>query len=52
MTMIGGKVVFEDTDLRDNQLRFNTDTAEWEVARNTPTDLWRWESVPPVIPAY
>jgi predicted amidohydrolase YtcJ len=52
MTMVGGKVVFESPELRDNMLKFNTDTAEWEVAENTPTDLWRWENVPPEIPVY
>ncbi len=52
MTMVGGKVVFESPELRDNMLKFNTDSAEWEVARNTPTDLWRWQSVPPEIPVY
>ncbi|MDX1499289.1 MAG: amidohydrolase family protein [Woeseiaceae bacterium] len=52
MTMVGGKVVFESPELRNNLLKFNTDTAEWESARNTPTDLWRWETVPPAIPVY
>ena len=52
MTMIGGKVVFEDPALRNNALRFDTDTATWEATERTPTDLWRWDSVPPEIPTY
>ncbi|MDX1499141.1 MAG: amidohydrolase family protein [Woeseiaceae bacterium] len=50
MTMVGGKVVFESAELRNNVLRFDTDTAEWEVRQTTPTDLWRWDAAPPVIP--
>ncbi|MDH3545458.1 MAG: amidohydrolase family protein [Gammaproteobacteria bacterium] len=52
MTMVGGRVVFEDPMLRNNTLRFNTDTAEWEVSKQTPTDIWRWQSAPPEIPTY
>ncbi len=53
MTMIGGKVVFEDKELRGNRLRFNTDPdiAAWEVEKNTPTSLWRWQTIPPQIPS-
>jgi predicted amidohydrolase YtcJ len=53
MTMVGGKVVYEDTRLRGNKLKFNTDpnVAAWEVERNTPTDLWRWQDLPPRIPS-
>ncbi len=52
MTMVGGEVVFEDTELRGNRLRFNTDPAiaAWEVEQNTPTSLWRWNQTPPAIP--
>jgi cytosine/adenosine deaminase-related metal-dependent hydrolase len=52
MTMVGGKVVFEDTTLRGNKLKFNTDpdVARWEVEKNTPTSLWRWTEFPPEIP--
>jgi predicted amidohydrolase YtcJ len=53
MTMIGGKIVFEDTPLRGNKLKFNPDpdVAAWEVEKNTPTSLWRWQEVPPRIPS-
>jgi predicted amidohydrolase YtcJ len=53
MTMVGGKVVFEDTPLRGNKLKFNTDpdVAEWEIEKNTPTDLWRWNNGTPQIPS-
>jgi predicted amidohydrolase YtcJ len=53
MTMIGGEVVFEDMALRGNKLKFNTDpdVAAWEVEKNTPTSLWRWQNTPPIIPS-
>jgi adenine deaminase len=53
MTMVGGEVIFEDTELRGNQLKFNTDpTVEaWEVQMATPTSLWRWKDGPPQIPS-
>jgi predicted amidohydrolase YtcJ len=53
MTMVGGKIIFEDTGLRGNKLKFNTDPniAAWEVEKNTPTDLWRWTQTPPPIPS-
>ncbi len=53
MTMVGGKVLFEDTELRGNRLRMNTDPtgATWEAQTNTPTSLWRWDEVPPKIPS-
>ncbi len=53
MTLVGGKVQFELPELRGNLLRFNTDpdVAAWEVEKNTPTDLWRWEEYPPQIPS-
>ncbi len=52
MTMVNGKVVFEDRQLRGNVLRFNTDpdVAAWEMEQNTPTTLWRWGLEPPVVP--
>ena len=52
MTMVGGKVIFEDTPLRGNKLYFNTTSAEWEITRSTPTSLWRWDDGPPRIPSY
>jgi len=53
MTMVGGRIVFEDIELRGNKLKFNTDpnVAAWEVEKNTPTDLWRWTEAPPRIPS-
>ena len=53
MTLVGGKVVFEDTELRGNKLKFNTDpdVAAWEIEKNIPTSLWRWENGPPQIPS-
>ncbi len=53
MTMVGGEVVFEDTELRGNRLRFNTDPeiAAWEINKSTPTSLWRWDETGPKIPS-
>jgi predicted amidohydrolase YtcJ len=53
MTMVGGEVIFEETSLRGNQLKFNTDpTVEaWEIQMNSPTSLWRWKDGPPKIPS-
>jgi predicted amidohydrolase YtcJ len=53
MTMVGGEVVFENSELRGNVLRFDTDpaVAAWEVEKKTPTDLWRWKQIPPQIPS-
>lgn len=53
MTLIGGKVQFELPELRGNTLRFNTDpdVAAWEIEKNTPTSLWRWDQNPPQIPS-
>lgn len=47
----GGKVVLEDRALRDNLLKLNTTphVTSWEVQQSTPTSLWRWEEIPPVI---
>ena len=50
MTLIGGEVAFESGELRGNTFRFNTDTADWTVEKNTPTSIWRWEDVPNVPP--
>ena len=52
MTMVDGKVVYENKELRGNLLRFNTDpnVASWEIEKNTPTDLWRWPEDGPSIP--
>jgi len=50
MTLIGGEVAFESNELRGNTLRFNTDSADWTVEKNTPTDLWRWNKAPVVPP--
>lgn len=50
MTMVGGKIVFEDAALRGNTLKFNTDpnVAAWEVQENTPSSSWRWRSKPQI----
>ena len=52
MTMVGGKIVYEDEPLRGNLLRFNTDpnVAKWEIKKTTPTSLWRWPETGPVVP--
>ena len=52
MTMVGGKIVYEDAPLRGNLLRFNTDpdVARWEIKKTTPTALWRWPEKGPVVP--
>jgi len=52
MTLIGGKVAYEDPALRGNTLRFNTDTATWTIDKRTPTTIWRWESVPQIPPFF
>lgn len=50
MTLIGGEVAFESGELRGNTFRFNTDSADWTVIRNTPTALWRWDTAPKLPP--
>lgn len=50
MTLIGGAVAYESPELRGNTLRFNTDTADWTVEKNTPTTLWRWQQAPEIPP--
>ena len=52
MTMVGGKIVYEDEPLRGNLLRFNTDpdVAKWEIKKTTQTSLWRWPESGPVVP--
>ncbi len=42
MTMVQGRIVFEDPQLRGNTLRFNTETAKWEKDVKTQSALWRW----------
>jgi len=51
LTMIGGQVAHETSELRGNTLNFSTDTAEWTLQKNTPTSLWRWQDTP-TIPAF
>jgi predicted amidohydrolase YtcJ len=46
MTFIGGKVAFEDPQLRGNTFRFDTDTVDWIVDMQTPTTAWRWDEAP------
>jgi hypothetical protein len=46
MTMIGGKINYEATDLRGNTMRFNTDSVTWTFDMKTPTTLWRWTETP------
>lgn len=50
MTIISGKAVFEAPALRGNSLRFNTETASWEIDMQTPTEIWRWETEPRIPP--
>ena len=50
LTLIGGEVAYEASEIRGNTLRFNTDTADWTVIRNTPTTLWRWDEAPELPP--
>jgi len=50
LTLIGGQVAYESGELRGNTLRFNTDTADWTVIKNTPTALWRWDQAPTIPP--
>ena len=42
MTMVQGKIVFEDPQIRGNTLRFNTQTAKWEKDVKTQSSLWKW----------
>ncbi|HKU17582.1 MAG TPA: amidohydrolase family protein [Steroidobacteraceae bacterium] len=42
MTMVQGKIVFENSQLRGNTLQFNTQTAKWEKNLKTQSKLWRW----------
>ena len=42
MTMVGGKIVFEDPAFRGNTLRFNTQSAKWEKDIKTNSNLWKW----------
>ncbi|NCF51625.1 amidohydrolase family protein [Gammaproteobacteria bacterium] len=51
LTLIGGQVAHETSELRGNTLNFSTDTAEWTLEQNTPTTLWRWDEAPE-IPAF
>lgn len=50
MTLISGKVAYEAEELRGNIFRFNTDTADWTVSRQTETSAWRWNSAPEIPP--
>lgn len=50
LTLIGGEVAFESSELRGNTLRFNTESADWTIVRKTPTSLWRWQQVPKIPP--
>lgn len=45
MTMVQGKIVFEDAQLRGNTIGFNIETAEWEkniAPQFQNSTLWRW----------
>jgi len=42
MTMVGGKIVFEDPAFRGNTLRFNTQSTKWEKDIKTTSKLWKW----------
>jgi len=48
LTMIGGKVSYEHEELRGNTFRFNTDTADWTINVQTPSDAWRWTERPQI----
>jgi predicted amidohydrolase YtcJ len=50
LTLIGGEVAYEADEMRGNTLRFNTDTADWTIIKNTPTGLWRWDEAPELPP--
>jgi predicted amidohydrolase YtcJ len=50
LTMIGGKVSSEASELRGNTFRFNTDTADWTIDMQTPTSTWRWTETPEIPP--
>lgn len=50
MTMVGGKVSFESDELRGNTFKFNTNTADWTIIQDTPTENWRWQTAPVVPP--
>ena len=51
LTMIGGKISYEDASLRGNTLRFNTDTADWTINMQTPSAAWRWTETP-ILPPF
>lgn len=42
LTMVQGKIVFEDPEFRGNTLRFNTETEAWEKDLKTDSSLWKW----------
>ncbi len=42
MTMVQGRIVYEDPQLRGNTLQFNIKTAKWEKDVKTQSTLWRW----------
>ncbi len=50
LTLISGNAVYESPALRGNMLSFDTDTAEWTVEMQAPTDIWRWQEVPRIPP--
>jgi predicted amidohydrolase YtcJ len=50
LTIIGGKVAYEDPELRGNTLRFNVEKADWTFDKRTPTEAWRWEQAPAAPP--
>jgi len=52
MTMVGEKVVYEDSSLRGNTLYFNPETAQWEISQQTPTSNWRWNNGVPQVPRH
>ncbi len=50
MTLVGGKISYEDPALRGNTLRFNVESVDWTFDQQTPTAAWRWDRAPEAPP--
>lgn len=50
MTIIGGKVAYEEPSLRGNTFRFNVETVDWTIDKPTATTAWRWQEAPAAPP--
>ena len=42
LTMVQGKIVFEDPEFRGNILRFNIETEQWQKEISMESNLWKW----------